>query len=477
MEDVIFNQWDKGVADSAILGHQDIRNVNIHIEPGVARANLSLTKESGTTVTGLIKWEVIDSVTQNIYGLDDAGKVYKRVSGTWSVIAGNTTTNSHGNGLAVWKNYLFVFRDASIDVMKIADETWTNGWQAPTSDNLYHPALVGQDDVLYFGAANYIGSIQEVVNKTFAPGDNTTYTYNATALTLPSGYRVKCLVELGKDLLVGTWKGTQVYDVKVADIFPWDRVSSSFKIPMRLSEFGIHQMINKNNRVYIHAGIEGQWYITNGSVIEKFRKLPEYMGLGEGNYIDSYPGAICEHKGRIFFGIARGTGSASIDGFGVWSFDENGVMTFENQISTDATTGANVIAIGALLSIGTGAYLVSWRDNSAYGVDIPSANAYTGNKAYIKTDLRKVGGKRRAKKFTECEVNLAKPLASGEGIRVQYRTNLSASFTDIGTVTQASDGSVQSFIFNVPGEGVEYIQLNIGFGGTTSPRLIDVRLR
>lgn len=72
-------------------------------------------KESGSTVTNLVKWFDVTPENLDTYGYDAAGKLYKRTTaGSWSTVY--TFANSHGNGLGYFygDDYLYAACDATI---------------------------------------------------------------------------------------------------------------------------------------------------------------------------------------------------------------------------------------------------------------------------------------------------------------------------------------------------------------------------
>src|SRR3990167_5584569 len=240
----------QGSARSVHTGFGAVVNLDVSSYPGVCKLNSILAKESGTTVDAQVKWAVQHPITSaEIYALDSNGIVYKSADSgdTWAEMTGNTQTSTHGNGLTIWKNYLIVARDAFLDVCGdgtatgIANANWTNSWKAIDSDVLWHPMLVSKNDnMLYGGAGKYVFYLEELT--TFVPATASSYTFTSQALDIPPNYRIKCVEELGNNLMLGTWQGTNVYDLRVADIFPWDRSASSFGQPITLPEYGIHAM-------------------------------------------------------------------------------------------------------------------------------------------------------------------------------------------------------------------------------------------
>ena len=181
---ITINAPRQGVSQSAHVGFSDIRNMDIDSEPGVIKLNTIMDKKSASTVTGQINWFVRNPVTPaEVYALDNGGKVYKSLNNgtTWALMTG-FTSGGHGNGLAIFKNYLIVARDAFLDVCGdgsatgITNANWTNAWQSIDSDLLWHPMLIStNDNKLYGGAGKYVYSLDENTGETFDPGTLATY--------------------------------------------------------------------------------------------------------------------------------------------------------------------------------------------------------------------------------------------------------------------------------------------------------------
>ena len=278
-----------GIAQSPHVGNADVRNLDIFSIPGVARLNTIASKKSSTTVTAFITWAVRHPIDPTqIYAIDNAGTVYKSsdTGATWAVLTGTSSTNAHGNGLAIWKNYLFVARDTNLDVCGdgtssgITSSNWTLGWKTIDSDILWHPLFTSRNDAkLYGGAGRYVFSLDE--NTTFAPGTGASYTWTAQALDLPSSYRIKCIEELGNNLLLGTWQGSNIYDIRLADIFPWDRASVSFGQPIHIEDYGVHAMRNVDNSIIVLAGINGTVRKTDGVNAYIIGQIPTDLSGGK----------------------------------------------------------------------------------------------------------------------------------------------------------------------------------------------------
>jgi len=474
---LIINAPLQGIAPSPHVGFGDIRNLDIYSVPGVAKLNTIPVKKSSTTVDAQIKWIVRNpSAPEEIYAIDSNGVVYNSGDdgATWAELSDRAGA---GQGLAVWKDYLFVMLDTKIDTYGPLSGTpnWLEFQTDLNSDSLWQPALVSKlDDKLYIGGGRYISSLAEVSGQNFADGDSGTYTWTAKALTLPEDYRIKCLAEQGNNLMIGTWKGDDVFDNRIADIFPWDGSSTTYNRPIILNENGVNAMINIGGYLYILAGIDGDIYKSNGVQAWKIAQIPQSIAnTAGGKYIEPYPGAICSFKDRLFFGIS----SANIaDGMGVYSLRETSkgnILNFEHTISTLTMGSANPLVIGALFPVTRDTLLIGWRDNTTYGIDLTSPTSYlyttTYTKTYFDSPLYQIGTHLNKRQFSHLEFVLAKELAASEGIQIKYRINLTDSWTTVGTYTTTNIGTgVTSYHTDVKIPACEMLQIRVELLGTTT---------
>ena len=481
---LIINEWQKGIGESVHVGFGEMKNIDIYFRPGVAVATLE-TGAVGTSPTDLVKWIVRDDTNDQYFFLGDTGILYKYTGvGGVATVAGYSTTNASGNGLAIWKDYLIVARDALLDVYGplSSSPSWTLGWQTLSANDKWHPILVGQDDKVYIGDGHVIDTIEELTN--FAPGTAASYDWTPSALDIPEHYRIKCLSELGNNLMIGTIVSDST-DVsaaitsRTADIFPWDKSSPSFDTPIRLNDFGVHQMQVIDNLLYVTAGNWGHIYITNGSSTKLLRQLPQDITtLSQNQFLVFYPGACMSQQGKYYFGVSKGGGGNVAQPVGMWSLSPSGQLVFEQSVSTGTTTTTNAYRIGALHPRGERNFWMSWRDNASYGLDSTSSNGYTNYKSYIISPMYTVGSVFNKRTFTQIEFSLDRPLTSGQGIRLSYRTNLTDSFTTIGTYDYATYSGIQSFSSTTGITGVETIQIKIELTEASATRfgLREIRL-
>ena len=468
----------QGISQSAHVGFGDVRNMDIDSVEGVSRLNNIMVKKSATTVDAQIKWMVRDPITiANVFAIDSNGSVYNSADSgaTWAELSDR---GGSGQGLAIWNDYLFVCEDTTIDVYGplSSSPTWTDNWKTIDTDSNWHPLFISKNDSkLYGGAGQYVFSIEELT--TFAPGDSGTYTFTQQALDLPESYKIKCIEELGNNLMLGTWQGTNVYDIEVADIFPWDRSSVSYGQPIRLGVFGVHALKNDGNSLIVLAGLDGVVYSCNGASAWAIGQLPQ--DLSGGKYLEFYPGALVKYKNKIFFGVGQG-GTTAIAGMGVYSLKQTGkgnILSLEHTVSTLSDGTTNPLKPSALLPMSRDTLLVGWRDHTTYGIDLSTATSYaygTDYAGYFVSPVYEVGNNLSKWEPKQIEFHLGKPLATGEGIQVSYRKSLSDSWVTIKTMAYADNG-VGAMISKVITTDVdlnvklgEQIQLRVALKGTAT---------
>lgn len=483
----------QGIAQSPHVGFANMVNLDVTTQQGVAQLNNILVKKSSSTVINQPNWSVRHPTdTTQVYAIDIAGTVYKSSDSgaTWAVLSGSSSTNAHGNGLWIWKNYLFVARDTNLDVCGngtssgITAANWTLGWKTIDSDVLWHPMITSKNDgKLYGGAGRYVFSLEENSGATFAPGTAASYTWTSQALDLPENYRIKCIRELGNNLMLGTWQGTNIYDIRIADIFPWDRSAVSFGQPIQMADFGVHAMENISETLYVLAGINGTIYKCDGVNVAPIGQLPH--DLSGGKYLEYYPGSICSYKNKLFFGVGQGGSYQPIPNMGVYSLVQTGrgnILSLEHLISTLSDGSVNVLKPTTLLPMSRDTLLVGWNDNYGFGIDLTTNTSYaytTDYSGYFETPLYVIGSQDNLTSFTKLQLRLGKKLATGEGVKIWYRTSLSDSYTVQDTYTYARLGAVFSHQVNVNIPAAETLQLKVALLGTstTTPQFKSIRLQ
>lgn len=398
-----------------------------------------------------------------VFVADSNGRVWGTIGGstTFSLLGGNTITNGSGHGLAIFEcsdssdYYLFVYRNAVIDVVKVTTSaeqqapTWSTAWQSLNSSSGFtgsHQSLLGYDNIIYSCDGRYINSIQEVPGKVFAPSDSTTYAYNAKALSLPALDNANCLEQLGQLLLVGAGSSNLIY--------PWDRVSPSFNLPILCPEIGLYGMKNIGNQVFILNGTRGNIYSTLGYFVTLAKKLPEYLTqstTGASNPVTW--GGISAKNGALLFGVAPLNTAYT----GAYLLFPDGRLVLERQSSQGQL-------LPTVFSPDVGEF---YYMGYAGGVDSIDTNRISSlGVALAQSQLYTVGTKVGQSTFSLLEVQLDRPGTVGGQVRISYRTSVEGSFTVLATYTL--DGTTTSFDSDIGLTGIQNIQIQVEVSGASN---------
>ena len=475
--------WEKGIAENPFDGISDMRSVNINNIGKTAAVGYNVTTSTlsgatmGIPVARATKF--VSGAATAFYIVDDNGRVWESTSkaGTWTYLSSSNTTTSSDRfiGLACWKGFVFKFQGSSIYYWNGA--TWSASWKTIVGTTP-HYALVGQDDAVYFCNDSGVGSILEVAGSTFDPTNSATYTFaakgtNSNALAIPSTDIAVSLAEIGTSLLVG---GSQ------NAIYPWDRISTSFRYPIFVAEPYMKRMVTANNAVYIFPGnvtSRGRIYITNGSNIDEFYKIPDHLFGYAEPYVE-WGDAIWWRNSIVFGFFGLTNAGALISGpSDLWAIDVT-TKAFRSVASLPASSGSGnaTVLIPDTTNSSTNGYgvMIGVRDgsNSTGAIAYSGTNAGIGS-AIIKTDRIPVGTFLQPRTFENIEFKLYEPLQSGESIQVIMITDsTSASLGTCSTVGAISD------VFNMTIENSQwvYFQLSMTGNSTTSGcRVKELRLR
>jgi hypothetical protein len=470
-----YDTWKDGIASSPLVGCGDLRNADIFSQRGALLCGLKAAKESGPTIVALPRYMRHDEENDRVFIGDADGNLYIRSSGGGYSVTGFEDAGDC-QGLEFWRGHV-LYADTTQLLAYDPDipnsygdiEEFEEGQRGVF--DLPHVAHVGQDDVICFTDGRYIASLQEVPGQVFDPGNTDTYTWNATALDLPEGYIATTLTEIGTYLLIGTRFGAATNRGNRAHAFPWDRVSPSFNIPLRTKGNGIWQAIEKENVVYTLVDRDGlKVYASNLTAIEMQR---EFKRLGFS--YDLNPDAVEQVDDELLFGV--GAADSSSHSLGIYSL-RDGALQLRHTLSCGETD----IEIGSVLNLGNGTILASWRNNNDgnCGVDAIGPHRCTGYATVVETPLFTVGTATEAQAFSQIDINLAKKLATGQGVRVKYREHLDDEWTTIGTFDHATFGAVSKMNAEAKVGDVSTIQLRIELtaasNSTDSPELLSVTL-
>jgi len=400
---------------------------------------------------------------------DSNNRIWTLYSSTfWVLLTGNTLTNGSGGGIEIWNGYLFAFRNVQVDIMNLNTNVWTNSFHSTAVSGgnvLYHIPFVSTDGSLYFysdstlGVVYYIGSVVE--ETTFDPTDPTTYTWNNEALDIPD--LPTCFEDLVGDLVIGTTSNL---------IYPWDRTSTSYNLPITLLEPYVQCMRSFNNILYFSSGIRGNIYYTYGTTVETFLDLSDEFT--QAIQYTSPVISITFNGNELLFFVSGSSQSVS----GLYAADfKTRAYHLKYKLSQGYTIAPSLQynqAIFVLPSTTTndlvyvGYFLngIAYVDSTAVGSNFNTTSAYI---SYAVTPLYEVGTFLQPKTFQHMQLQLARPLTNsgfstsgGGSIRVSSRKNLFDAFTnpvvfDSATMTATATGF--KHLVNV--EDCQFVQFKI----------------
>lgn len=418
-----------GISNSRYTGFEHMRNLDPFSKRGSLRIMPKMIAETDTDVPdALIEFSVIDPRTGYIYfATGESNDELQRWDGSsWINVVGATTGVCRG--LVLGNDYIFrvLVSGSNMIVDRYgplsSSPSWSTNWgtirSGETSTRV--PTIYGQDDVLYFGIKNKVSSISDVTSSG---------SINTNALDLPKGYEIQSFAELGANLMIGATIGDSVSSV--GDIFPWDRVSSSFNLPIQTGLQGIPIMYTKNNLIYAIGGKYGQLFITNGTTVQQEVKFSELTDDPEVRFRNVGTDVIDAWNSGIVLGFGKSAGTDN-GPCGVWIMREGSIffqtLSF-GQVDTDG------FDIGSVIALDEYSYLVAWADftgANTFGVDVSNPNKrYTSYQAYFDSMVYQVGTKTRPRTFQGIYAKFSKPLESNQGLKISYRTDSSSNYTEI----------------------------------------------
>lgn len=363
---------------------------------------------------------------------------------------------------------------------KVGSKIYANG-------ETHTVTMIQNDSVMYTDnwVANFSGTYQ--FDSSF--GASPTASFNSIALQLPNGVYARSMCEYGTYLVVGTQQGSSAYDFQYGfgNLYYWDRTSPTFDgQPQIFYESGIHQIIQVNGNLYIHAGIYGDVYQTNRSSLTLIRQLP-YNYLHQATLFP-YLNAIQKMGNELVIGTSTLTDTfPSKSHHGVWSMPLplsgyqtqflNGTVYLKNTPSTGNHGANQALQIGAICATNSasssGVYkymLFGWSDGTNYGVDEIVANLYSNSSSVIETPLYSVGSPTNRITYNKVEYTLGQPLNAGESLSLYYRKSLSDTYVQIGTAFTTANTPSGEVSMSIPPNmlSVETVQFKIIPNSTNS---------
>lgn len=506
-----------GTSGTAVLG-----TVNPDFESGqngASRGNL-LTKH----------YMASSRVNSYSWALDTLGQLWSNMNTTgttssWT-FAGNKTsgaTSGNGNGLVYWQTFnastglqdgwIMVFRNQGVDLVKIEASgalvsglSWVLEWDiktassgtdilfTPTSLAAPHEAIVTPDNEVVFTDSQYVWGILQAEDSTsnlpitFSPTDSTSYNFLYQAI--PTSNDISTSM---------TYMGSYIYIGGLQNkIYTWDGSGSgvSSQPAVLLPENFTSSLVTVNMNIYVFSGNRGIIYLTNGSQVSVYTKVPDHIsGSVQPVYVW---GGTTYIQNKLYFGVSVFSPDFSTiytAYSGIWAVDLlNTTLYNANTLSTSTAIPTGLLPQSVLpISKGTsapsgfrgyGLYAV-WYDasteNGSTGIDASVSTAFSGG-GTIETEMIPIGTFNKPRQFTYVEYKLATKMVNGESIKIYYRTNFTDSYTLMFTDTATSAYTPFSNSLPTSTLPAQWIQLKIVLtvpNTVTSPsyvRLKEIRL-
>jgi hypothetical protein len=452
--------------------------------------------------------------------VDSAGHVWAIFSEAVGSVPGNTLLfmgNIGGvaasgipgvTGITVWNGYLLLLGTVTVgtDYARVGSlltnapaSLWTYTWQNldTQSTNSRINLIVSQEDGnLYWTSTDGLGSLIETPGSSFNPATPATYTLNnGAALQVPETDEATCLAELGTNILIGGRNGF---------IYVWNKIDPGFSNLLNIPEYFTWQIVATSQNAYIFAGVRGRIYITNGSGVDLYKKVPDYV-TGLLNPFFQFEDANFA-RNQLYFALTARTSAGAISNTvaGLWAIDlDSDALRMLNKTSDTAYTGTMRMVAprppgnsGSPTSAIIGNNLqIGWYGASASVIDVSTAVPYTNYEAFMELEIIPVGTYLDPFTPTQIEWKTAVPIGLGgtqESVRISYRTNLGEAYTVLGTTTATGTAVVGSTTGSTTGyagsdyytasfENVQWLQLKVEMASNaTTPtynRVTEVRIR
>jgi len=450
----------KGVRGSFAFGY----GLNIR-EANTLKCNQALKKDSGTVVTDLVlaMFKASDGKT---YAFGDTGKIYRKSSGTWSLV--HTDSDGRISGACEFKSTsnTFILYATQTKLKKItltnAGGTWSgNIVEVGTFTN----GIAGDFHTMRVAIGVVIVNDGDVLAM---------YDYEdafaATSLRMSTGTKGRALLDRSNRVIVGG------KELDTGMFITWDRIADSWEDKKSAQGNGVNAIGFLEQGIVAQVGSDGKLKYWNFGETVPLTTIP-----GTGT---AYPGAVAEYNTLTHIGMNGGTKNG-VYSIGRLDLNDPRALNLEYIPSHGKLTGTE---IGAMTNDGTD-LLVSWKDGTTYGIDIID-NANKANAVYESLSLDM--DRSQADKFVkEIKVLLSEALPAGCEVKAKYRSNrpnateVAAQDADGWVPTTMSDerdaidqtGDTKGiFDTEAQGEKIE-VRLELYPSGNTTPEVDSIHVQ
>lgn len=503
---LVIDGWDKGIAPDPYSGMGKMLGVNLEV-PGEVSVGYGLTD---ATTSGGTLGKPIDGATryfpsyatpvgvptgsaQSYAILDDGGQVFESTTptGTYAFLSSSNSTSgaTSKDGIAYWLGYLWKTRGANIDYWN--GSTWSTGWKTTLDAGVKHQLYVATNNQLYITNGNSIARIFAPTPSSFDPTSAPTYDFNIAILDLPVTETALSLAEVGGG---NTPQSTLLIGGAGNAIYPWDKISSSFSLPIYVADGYIAKMISVNQNAFIfpgNTGGRGRIYITNGSQADLYFKLPDFIYGVNDPYFEW--GGVAFHRNNLLFSVYADNNAGSGILLKNWIFALNlgthtnpyGVSVPEKCLRVISTMTAGsafdnyATVIIPFINPNTAgfSYLAGQRGTGSTNLISYSATTAGVGGGSVFTDFIPVGTFVTKKTFTQVEYKLRTALAAGENIVISMDSDTDSQ--QLQFAPTPTTGSLSGYA-PVSIQGQQWLQFVASLTGNSTSsgvRLKEIRVR
>lgn len=406
------------------------------LQPGPAPTNIG----GSTVVDTIIAATSANVTTGRAFFLGEEGHLYQLLdNAVFSDLRSGTPITNPANGLAVWgpkagSRKLYYAQKGQIGTWDLSG-TYPTGWDdngdsyTGLTSIALHPfhKHVGN---LYFGNGTKIGSLKD--------DGTSTPVYSANTLAFTPNEYVTALSDDGVYLAIATTENLEGVNVfAVNKVYFWDTFSPSWNREVTIRDPFIWALKRVGNTVYAF-GQYGVYEVSFGGSARKV--LSRFIGFGTPSDLvlgyGSSRAAVYNQDSLIF------ATDSTVDTFGTMSPGLPVAYMKPFKIPTSVGTPSLVFTDFAV-----GSVYVATDGDKLYRYDFDGSTRETSVSAQtiyfplaMKTEINRV------------DVLFGEPLASGDSMSIQFKTDedTSATPTTALTATYAADGAIRRKSIRIP---------------------------
>ncbi|MCP3681680.1 MAG: LamG domain-containing protein [bacterium] len=331
---------------------------------------------------------------------------------------------------------------------------FTTHYQFLVSDK-YHPHIP-------FASAMFIGNERYIAK--LEAGD----VYEPHALTLQSGFRVRCVTQWREYMVFGCWKGDDITASEEGLLIFWDGIGDKMDFPIPVPEGGVNSMTTYQDTIILVAGYQGTILgYKGGAAVQRINHIPN---IARDKKVEIAPGSMAMWRTYLMFGSDLSTDSELIEKgvYTLGSLDSTYPFSlgFEYPTSLGDQT-ASTVSLGMVYASGQNLY-IGWKNSNSYGIDKVSVTNDCYENGSIESLIRDFGTISKERQTLVVRADF-EPLTSGQSVRTKYKVDREDSWNyddDSGSLGYESTVGATEVRFPVDDKGKE-LQIGVDLKSTS----------